>query len=104
MKTKKKSISLSPKKFTVSIPKKAVKTISYEQDFYKWTKKQSDKSIENVRLQINMLLEDSPSLKQELKKEYENAYKYARKKASVGTGLDALTFQEKCPWKLEEIL
>jgi Domain of unknown function DUF29 len=63
-----------------------------------------DKSIQNARIQINLLLEDSPSLKQEIKKEYKSAYEYARKKANVETGLDIEKFPSECPWNIKDVL
>jgi hypothetical protein len=63
-----------------------------------------DASIENSALEINLILEDSPSLKKELKLIYENSYAYARKKAAIETRLNIKTFPEKCPWEIQEIL
>lgn len=63
-----------------------------------------DKSIENARIHIHLLLEDSPSLKQELKKEYVSSYAYACKKAAAETGMDVSQFPATCPWKLTDTL
>jgi hypothetical protein len=63
-----------------------------------------DKSIANARLEIEIIIEESPSLKRELPAIFEEAYLYARKKAHIETGLDIKTFPINCPWTLKEIM
>ncbi len=60
--------------------------------------------ISNATREIEFLLEDSPSLKIELKKIFLDAYKYAKKDAAIETNLPIKTFPKECPWKIEEIL
>lgn len=61
-------------------------------------------SILNATRQIKLLIADSPSLKNELKKVFSEAYKDAREDASIETKKDKKVFPEKCPWEIEEIL
>lgn len=61
-------------------------------------------SIRNARIQIRMLLEDSPSLKRELPKLIEDAYEIALIEASEETGLPENTFHKACPWKFEDLI
>ncbi len=59
-------------------------------------------SILEARHRLEMLLEESPSLRR-LPDEYlPRAYPWARRKALAETGLDALP--ETCPWTIEQIL
>lgn len=62
-----------------------------------------DSSIFDALREIKYIIEDSPSLKNELKKLYLEDYSYARKKASIETGLDINKFPEECPWSFDEI-
>ncbi len=59
-------------------------------------------SISNATIEIILLIRNSPSLKIELFKVYDEAYRDARKYASVETGLPLDTFPEECPWSIEE--
>lgn len=61
-------------------------------------------SMRNARIQIRLILDDSPSLKRELPKLVNDAYEIARNEASEETGLPETTFPSDCPWKLEDIL
>jgi hypothetical protein len=61
-------------------------------------------SILSARIEIKLLLKDSPSLKNELKKILPEAYEDAKQKAASETQLDLKTFPKKCPWHLEDIL
>ena len=61
-------------------------------------------SVENARLEILLLLEDSPSLKNELNKIIEVSYKIARGSAKKETGLPLKTFPSSCPWEIGKIL
>ncbi len=60
-------------------------------------------SILNAMREIRFVLEDSPSLKNELIRIYPKAYEAARQDAAVETQLDIKTFPKECPWKIEEI-
>lgn len=63
-----------------------------------------DASIKNSEMEIQLILEDSPSLKKELKTIYESAYAYAREKAAIESGLNIAVFPEKSPWKIQDII
>lgn len=62
-----------------------------------------DDSIENARVEIDLILLDSPSFKRELPIIIEKAYKYARKKAIIETGLEESMLPDSCPWKAKEL-
>lgn len=61
-------------------------------------------SVKNARLEILLIMEDSPSLKKELTKMIEGAYNLARQNAAGETNLPLDKFPEKCPWANTEIL
>jgi len=61
------------------------------------------RSILDATREIKFLIEDSPSLKNELIKMYEEAYDYAREEAAFETKLAIKTFPKVCPWNLEEL-
>lgn len=61
-------------------------------------------SINNSKMEIELILEDSPSLKKELNKMLPKAYSHARVNASIETDLDEKIFPEECPWEIQEIL
>lgn len=63
-----------------------------------------DKSIANARLEIEIIIEESPSLKRELPIIFEEAYLHARKKAHIETGLDLKIFPQECPWTLKQVM
>jgi hypothetical protein len=56
------------------------------------------------RIDINELFDDSPSLRYEIEKKIEIAYKKARLKAEDETGIDKKYFPNVCPFSLEQIL
>jgi hypothetical protein len=56
------------------------------------------------RLQINDLLEESPSLKHQIESKLDRAYIEAKLIASKETGIDIEIFPEICPFTLEECL
>jgi len=159
MEIKRKATVARPKQKSLRAPKEKVDYETYETDFFRWTKNQSDllkkkkfskldldnlveeieslgrsdkrslkshfiillqhllkmqyqpamrtpswdNSIRNARLEIELILEDSPSLKKELSKMISSAYDYARKKALIETGLGESAFPEECPWKFSQI-
>lgn len=63
-----------------------------------------DKSIREARIQIKILLEESPSLKRELTDIIIRAYDYAREDACDETGLELKKFPKLCPWPCEAIV
>jgi hypothetical protein len=60
-------------------------------------------SIDHARLQIELLLEDSPSLRASLPEALAWAYPRGRKGAAKETGLPLATIPEVCPWALEQL-
>ena len=63
-----------------------------------------NRSILEATREIRYLIEDSPSLRNELEKMYLEAYQDARQDAAAETRLNITTFPVKCPWTLHEIL
>jgi hypothetical protein len=61
-------------------------------------------SIDNARLQIELILEDSHSLRDFLPEAFARAYPHARREAAKETGLPLASFTETCPWTLEPTL
>ena len=61
-------------------------------------------SIADARLQIELALQDSPSLKVYPLEQLDKSYQRARRSASKQTGLPLTTFPEQCPFLLEYIL
>lgn len=61
-------------------------------------------SIVEQRRRIIQLLEDSPSLNNELDNKLDYAYFEAVKQASIETGLDESVFPSKCPYSKEQLL
>ena len=59
-------------------------------------------SIDNAGLQIELILEDSPSLREFLPKAFAWAYPRGRKQAAKETGLSLETFPRPCPWSLDQ--
>jgi thioesterase domain-containing protein len=59
--------------------------------------------IDNARLHIELILEDSPSLREFLPKAFAWAYPRVRKEAAKETGLPLETFPETCPWSLDQL-
>lgn len=62
-----------------------------------------DLSIEEASLKSKKTLSENPSLKPKLKEIFNEAYRYARLKASKETRLNLAKFPEECPWNLKEI-
>lgn len=60
-------------------------------------------SVNDSSREIFLLVKDSPSLKTELRKVFNEAYEYARKKASQESELPESTFPKECPWVLKDI-
>ncbi len=61
-------------------------------------------SINKQRIGIEVLLEESPSLKTQLPQRFEKAYQRARRYAAVETHLPITTFPEACPFTEEQAL
>ena len=61
-------------------------------------------SIDNARLQIELILEDSHSLRDFLPDAFAWAYPRGRKEAAKETHLPLETFPEVCPWTLNQLL
>jgi len=60
-------------------------------------------SIDNTRLQIELIVEDSRSLRSFLPEAFAWAYPRARKAAAEDTRLPLATFPEACPWTLAQL-
>lgn len=58
-------------------------------------------SITDARTQIELALEDSPSLRGYLAEQLEKSYQRARRHAAQQTGMDISAFPETCPYALE---
>lgn len=61
-------------------------------------------SITDARLQIELALKDSPSLKVYPLEQLNRSYQKARHSAAKQTGLPVSTFPEECPYLLDNIL
>lgn len=61
-------------------------------------------TIKEQRLRLSRLIEESPSLKNELKKRIDEAYEDACYIALSQTGLDEKTFPKTCPFELKQCL
>jgi predicted DNA-binding ribbon-helix-helix protein len=61
-------------------------------------------TITEQRIQLELLLEDSPSLKRQALEMLEVAYRQARVRASEETQMAIATFPEDCPYVLIDIL
>jgi len=61
-------------------------------------------SIDNARLQIELIIEDSRSLRDFLPEAFAWAYTRGRKEAAKETRLPLETFPEACPWPLAQVL
>lgn len=62
------------------------------------------RTIKEQRKRINILLEDSPSLKHEIDEKIHRAYELAILSAANETGLDEDTFPISCEYYLDDIL
>lgn len=61
-------------------------------------------TIEEQREQIELILNDSPSLRSFIQYSFQEAWGRAIKKAARETGLPLSTFPEACPWPIEDVL
>ena len=69
----------------------------------KWSPSWSG-TIEEQREQIELSLNDSPSLRSFIQYSFQEAWGRAIKKAARETGLPLSTFPEACPWPMEDVL
>ena len=60
--------------------------------------------IANARDEITDLIDDNPSLKSQLDGVVQSAYRYARRKAAIETGLGEDVFPAQCPWPFERAM
>ena len=61
-------------------------------------------SITDARTQIELTLEDSPSLKRYPAEKLADSYQRARRQAAKQTNLEISTFPKDCPYSLESVL
>jgi hypothetical protein len=61
-------------------------------------------TIRTQRLQLRLLLRDSPSLRPQVPPFVADVYPAARAEACDGTGLPETTFPQACPWTAEQML
>ena len=61
-------------------------------------------TIRGARDEIEVILDDSPSLKRVAAHSLESVYAKARKYAADETGMNEAAFPEKCPYGLDELL
>jgi hypothetical protein len=61
-------------------------------------------TIKNQRVELNDLLEESPSLKKEMEERFKHAYERAIGMAAEQTGIDEEAFPKKPPFTLRECL
>jgi Domain of unknown function DUF29 len=61
-------------------------------------------SITDARTQIELTIEDSPSLRSYPAEQLEESYQRARRQAAKQTGMEISVFPEVCPYSLELIL
>lgn len=61
-------------------------------------------SINRQRIEIDKVLDNSPSLKHELESRFQESYKYARRLAAAETSLPLKVFPEQCPYSLQDAL
>ncbi|MGJ5631794.1 DUF29 domain-containing protein [Nostoc sp. CALU 1950] len=61
-------------------------------------------SITDSRTQIELAIEDSPSLKNYPTEQLEESYQRARRQAAKQTGIQISVFPEECPYFLELVL
>lgn len=61
-------------------------------------------TITEQRRQIQLILDDSPSLSRYLTEQFCKCYHQARRSAANETGLPLVTFPDNCPWSIDETL
>lgn len=61
-------------------------------------------SITDARTQIDLAIQDSPSLKSYLSEQLDDSYQKARRQAAKQTGMEISVFPENCPYALELVL
>jgi hypothetical protein len=63
-----------------------------------------DVTVITQRVDIKLLLKESPSLRPSLSATLDDIYTNARREAACETGLDLDCFPEQCPFSIEEVL
>jgi integrase len=61
-------------------------------------------SITDARTQIELAIQDSPSLKSYPSEQLNDSYQKARRQAAKQTGIEIVCFPEYCPYSLELVL
>lgn len=61
-------------------------------------------SIADARVQIDLALEDSPSLKNYLQSQFDKSYERSRQQAARQTRKEVTAFPELCPYSLASVL
>jgi len=61
-------------------------------------------TIQEQRIQVRDIIQDSPSLKSVLAQTIENAWEEAKIKAERETGIDQKIFPVQCPWSFAQML
>jgi hypothetical protein len=61
-------------------------------------------SITDARTQIELAIQDSPSLKSYPSEQLDDSYQKARRQAAKQTGIEISVFPENCPYALELVL
>ena len=61
-------------------------------------------SITDARMQIQLAIEDSPSLRRHPSEQLDSCYQKAHRQASEQTGLALSSFPERCPYDIKMIL
>lgn len=61
-------------------------------------------SVRDATREIDLILQDSPSLKPELNKYLEVAYQYAKEKAAQEMNTNPKIFPKDCPWSIKSLL
>lgn len=61
-------------------------------------------SITDARTQIELVIEDSPSLKNSPAEQIDQCYQRARRQAAMQTSLQIVVFPEECPYSLDLVL
>lgn len=69
-----------------------------------YSSKSWNDSIINAKVQIKVIIDNNPSLKNHPQSVIYKCYKKARRYASEETGIELKKFEEECPWTIKEIL
>ena len=61
-------------------------------------------TVRDAQTAMDLILEDSPSLKQEISKYLPTAYQHAAQKAAQEMNMNKKNFPSECPWLAEQVL